>query len=134
MLAWSVDSSGPLREILIGVARRADSEFDESIRASREKNARPCGCTIARSRCGWLKSAQVGAGLAAQLAGFPFRRQLVVGHWIVDFAPTKVRPLVEVDGPYHEGHASAYAARDIVRSGISDGHVVRVSEHDVPSA
>ena len=34
--------------------------------------------------------------------GFAFRRQLVVGPFIADFACTKFRLVVEIDGPYHE--------------------------------
>lgn len=39
--------------------------------------------------------------LSGSKIGFAFRRQLVIGEHIVDFACTKVRLVVEVDGAYH---------------------------------
>lgn len=50
--------------------------------------------------------------LAGSKTGFAFRRQLVIGPHIVDFACTKVRLIVEVDGPYHEHRARPDAHRD----------------------
>ena len=41
--------------------------------------------------------------LSGSKTGWAFRRQLVIGEFIVDFACTKVRLVVEVDGGYHEG-------------------------------
>lgn len=35
--------------------------------------------------------------------GAGFRRQLVIGTFIVDFACTQLRLVIEVDGPSHEG-------------------------------
>lgn len=43
--------------------------------------------------------------LSGSKLGFAFRRQLAIGPYIVDFACTKVRLVVEVDGPYHEERA-----------------------------
>jgi len=50
--------------------------------------------------------------LSGSKTGFPFRRQLVIGNFIVDFASTKVRLVVEIDGGYHEGRQRRDAARD----------------------
>ena len=49
--------------------------------------------------------------LSGSKTGFAFRRQLVIGEHIVDFACTKVRLVVEVDGAYHEERARHDAAR-----------------------
>jgi len=50
--------------------------------------------------------------LSGSKTGFAFRRQLVIGNFIVDFACTKVRLVVEVDGGAHEGRQHRDAARD----------------------
>lgn len=50
--------------------------------------------------------------LSGSKTGFPFRRQLVIGHFIVDFACTKSRLAVEVDGQYHQARHPPDAARD----------------------
>ncbi len=50
--------------------------------------------------------------LSGSKTGFAFRRQLVIGEHIVDFACTKVRLVVEVDGAYHEERARHDGARD----------------------
>ena len=68
--------------------------------------------------------------LSGSKTGFPFRRQLVIGHWIVDFASTKVRLVDEVDGLYHEDRARPDAARDRALRSLG-WKVLRVSEHDV---
>lgn len=68
--------------------------------------------------------------LSGSKTGFPFRRQLVIGHWIVDFASTRVRLVVEVDGPYHEDRARPDAARDRALRNLG-WYVVRVTEQDV---
>src|SRR5690606_29949632 len=68
--------------------------------------------------------------LSGSKTGFAFRRQLVIGPFIVDFACTKGRLVVEVDGPYHEHRARPDARRDqlLVQLGwavlrIPDEHV-----------
>jgi very-short-patch-repair endonuclease len=68
--------------------------------------------------------------LSGSKTGFGFRRQLVIGEHIVDFACTKVRLVVEVDGRYHEEHARLDGARD---RGLNEmgWHVVRVPEHEI---
>jgi len=50
--------------------------------------------------------------LAGSRTGFPFRRQLVIANFIVDFASTKVRLVVELDGEYHQRRGRQDAARD----------------------
>jgi very-short-patch-repair endonuclease len=71
-------------------------------------------------------------GLSGSKTGFAFRRQLVIGNHIVDFACTKVRLAVEVDGSAHDGRAHLDAARDRALSALG-WHVERVAEHDVVS-
>src|SRR5262249_572349 len=68
--------------------------------------------------------------LSGSKTGFGFRRQLVIGHWIVDFAGTTVRLVVEGDGAYHEERAQPDAARDrsLARLGWA---VLRVTDEAV---
>ena len=54
----------------------------------------------------------------------------MIGHWIVDFACTKVRLVVEVDGPYHEERARPDAARDRALAELG-WRVLRVTSEDV---
>lgn len=58
--------------------------------------------------------------------GVAFRRQVVVGEFIVDFLAPAVRLVVEVDGGYHAGRERADARRDraLGRTGY---RVVRVT-------
>jgi very-short-patch-repair endonuclease len=44
--------------------------------------------------------------------GVPFRRQVVLGRYIVDFVAPRARLVVEVDGPQHERRRAADARRD----------------------
>jgi very-short-patch-repair endonuclease len=68
--------------------------------------------------------------LSGSKTGFAFRRQLVIGNFIVDFAATTVRLVVEIDGGYHEGRQHRVAARD--RTLAAPGwQVLRVSEEQV---
>ena len=71
--------------------------------------------------------------LSGSKTGFAFRRQLVIGNHIADFACTKVRLVVEVDGSAHDGRERHDAARDRTLSALG-WHVLRVTEHDVVSA
>jgi very-short-patch-repair endonuclease len=66
--------------------------------------------------------------LAGSKTGFPFRRQLVIANFIVDFACTKLRFIVEVDGPYHEDRARPDARRDRVLT-ERGWHVLRIPDH-----
>ena len=68
--------------------------------------------------------------LSGSKTGFAFRRQLVIGEHIVDFACTKVRLVVEVDGPYHEQRARHDGARDRALREMG-WHVLRVPDHHV---
>ena len=68
--------------------------------------------------------------LAGSKTGFAFRRQLVIGPFIVDFACTKIRLVVEVDGGYHVGRQRRDAARDR-DLGHLGWRVLRVPEKDV---
>lgn len=68
--------------------------------------------------------------LSGSKTGFAFRRQLVIGTSIVDFACTKARLVVEVDGGYHEGRQRRDAARD--RALAAHGwRVLRIPEQHV---
>ena len=62
--------------------------------------------------------------------GFAFRRQLVIGNAIVDFACTKVRLVVEIDGGSHQGRARHDAQRDATLAKLG-WQVLRVSDEDV---
>jgi very-short-patch-repair endonuclease len=66
----------------------------------------------------------------SQLAGLKFRRQAVIGPYVVDFLCPVRRLIVEVDGLSHDGRASADSARqmDLERMGYL---VVRVTNDDV---
>jgi very-short-patch-repair endonuclease len=68
--------------------------------------------------------------LSGSKTGFAFRRQLVIGEHIVDFACTKVRLVVEVDGAYHEERARHDGARDRALNELG-WQVLRVAEHHV---
>ena len=68
--------------------------------------------------------------LSGSKLGVGFRRQLVIGHFIVDFACTKVRLVVEVDGPAHEGREHHDARRDRALSELG-WQVLRVPTDDV---
>jgi very-short-patch-repair endonuclease len=68
--------------------------------------------------------------LSGSKTGFAFRRQLVIGLHIVDFACTKVRLVVEVDGEYHEERARHDSARDRALNALG-WCVVRVHEQQV---
>jgi len=50
--------------------------------------------------------------LRSSQLGVRFRRQMVIGRYIVDFAAPAAALVVEVDGGYHEGRAVADARRD----------------------
>jgi very-short-patch-repair endonuclease len=77
------------------------------------------------------------ARLSGSQLGVGFRRQVVIGRFIVDFAAPAVRLVVEVDGGYHAERAKADARRDreLLRLGW---RVVRVAaglvERDIEAA
>jgi len=64
-----------------------------------------------------------------QIAGFRFRRQYVVGNYILDFVCIDARLLIEVDGAHHSDHAAYDLAHD--RSFTRQGfRVLRVSDRE----
>ncbi len=89
-----------------------------------EERARFMRCSPTRSE-EWL-----WRRLSGSKTGFAFRRQLVIGEHIVDFACTKVRLVVEVDGPYHEQRARHDAARDRALGELG-WHALGVTEQEV---
>ncbi len=66
--------------------------------------------------------------LSGSKTGFGFRRQLVIGPFIVDFACAKVRLAVEIDGPYHEPRARPDARRDRELAKLG-WFVLRIQDH-----
>jgi very-short-patch-repair endonuclease len=68
--------------------------------------------------------------LSGSKIGFAFRRQLVVGNFIVDLACTKVRLVVEIDGAYHKGRVRKDASGDW-RLAELGWRVLRVTDEDV---
>ena len=89
-----------------------------------EERARVMRCNPTRSEQ-WL-----WRRLSGSKTGFAFRRQLVIGEYIVDFACTKVRLVVEVDGEYHAERERHDRARDRALGKLG-WHVLRVGEHEV---
>jgi very-short-patch-repair endonuclease len=87
-----------------------------------EERARVMRCSPTRSE-EWL-----WRRLSGSKTGFAFRRQLVIGEHIVDFACTKVRLVVEIDGAYHEQRACHDGARDRTLGNLG-WSVVRVPDH-----
>ena len=84
-----------------------------------------------RMRCSPTRSEErLWRRLSGSKTGFAFRRQLVIGEHIVDFACTKVRLVVEVDGAYHEERARHDGARDRALGKVG-WQVLRVGEHEV---
>ena len=66
-----------------------------------------------RSCLTWSEQALARA-LAGRKLGVAFRRQVVVGEFIVDFLAPSARLVVEVDGGYHGRRRRADARRDRV--------------------
>ena len=89
-----------------------------------EERARIMRCSPTRSE-EWL-----WRRLSGSKTGVAFRRQLVIGEHIVDFACTKVRLVVEVDGGYHEERARHDGARERALNELG-WCVGRVAEHQV---
>jgi very-short-patch-repair endonuclease len=89
-----------------------------------EERARSMRCNPTRSE-EWL-----WRKLSGSKTGFAFRRQLVIGEHIVDFACTKVRLVVEIDGGYHEPRARHDAARERVLNKLG-WSVLCVADHEV---
>ena len=77
-----------------------------------------------------LSEARRWESLRGSRLGVGFRRQLVIGRYIVDFAAPSCRLVVEVDGGYHVARAVADARRDR-DLGRLGWRVLRVSDHAV---
>ena len=92
-----------------------------------EERARVMRCSPTRSE-EWL-----WRRLSGSKTGFAFRRQLVIGEHIADFACTKVRLVVEVDGGYHQGRERQDGARDRALGELGElgWKVLRVGEQEV---
>ncbi len=56
--------------------------------------------------------AKLWAVLRNKGLGVRFRRQVILGPYIVDFFAPSARVVIEVDGPVHESHAEEDHARD----------------------
>lgn len=69
--------------------------------------------------------------LSGSKTGFPFRRQLVIGNHIVDFACTKLRLVVEVDGAAHDSRRARFDARRDASLRSLGWCVLRIPEHDI---
>ena len=89
-----------------------------------EERARLMRCSPTRSE-EWL-----WRKLSGSKSGFAFRRQLVIGEHIVDFACTKVRLVVEVDGECHAQRGRHDSARDGALGKLG-WCVLRVPDHHV---
>jgi leucyl-tRNA synthetase len=68
--------------------------------------------------------------LRGRKLGVTFRRQVVVGEYVVDFLAAKVRLVVEVDGGWHRGRERADARR-VRRLEAAGFRVVRFSVEQV---
>ncbi|MCA9591645.1 MAG: DUF559 domain-containing protein [Myxococcales bacterium] len=73
--------------------------------------------------------AALWARLSGSRLGVGFRRQHVIGKYIVDFAAPKARLVVEVDEGYHVGRARKDATRD-ARLARAGWRVLRVSSEE----
>ena len=89
-----------------------------------EERARTMRCSPTRSE------ERLWRRLSGSKTGFAFRRQLVIGEHIVDFACTKVRLVVEVDGEYHEQRERHDGARDRALGELGWA-VLRMGDHEV---
>lgn len=74
--------------------------------------------------------ARLWEALSAGRLAVQFRRQVVIGRYIVDFACTEVRLVVEVDGGYHRQRRRADARRDEALRRVG-WRVVRVTSEEV---
>lgn len=68
--------------------------------------------------------------LSGSKTAFAFRRQLVIGPYIADFACTKLRLVVEVDGSSHQGRRQHDTQRDRALAALG-WSVLRIPEHMV---
>lgn len=68
--------------------------------------------------------------LSGKKIGFAFRRQLVIVNCIVDFACTKLRLVIEVDGASHDDREHPDSVRDATLAELG-WRVLHVNEEDV---
>ena len=64
----------------------------------------------------------------SQLAGYKFRRQAVIGHYIADFLCPQKKLIVEVDGDTHSGDTDSIRDNWLAERGY---RIVRFSNSDV---
>ncbi len=83
--------------------RHAPSAHRRFVLAGRAASMRSAPTTTESLLWSRLSGSQLGVG---------FRRQLVIGDFIADFAAPARRLVVEVDGGFHAGRAGADARRD----------------------
>lgn len=72
---------------------------------------------------------RVWQALRGSRLGVVFRRQVVIGNYIADFAASSVRLVVEVDGGSHRGRERHDAKRD-ARLARAGWRVVRVGSEE----
>lgn len=65
---------------------------------------------------------------ARQLSGVKFRRQLVIGGFVTDFATMDLRLIIELDGGQH---AAAIDAPRTAALAAAGWHVIRFWNHDI---
>jgi very-short-patch-repair endonuclease len=70
----------------------------------------------------------VWRALSGSKTGFAFRRQLVIARFIVDFACTKVRLAIEIDGSSHEHREHLDASRDRILADLG-WRILRIEEN-----
>ena len=65
-----------------------------------------------------------------RLNGLKFRRQVAIGHYVVDFFCTEVSLVVELDGESHagQGEYDATRTRFLESQGLT---VLRITNHDL---
>ena len=87
--------------------------------------------------CPTWSEARLWRAISGRKLGVQFRRQVVIGEFIVDFLAPSARLAIEVDGPYHTQRKAADARRDraLARLGY---RVLRLSDElvrsDLPEA
>jgi very-short-patch-repair endonuclease len=77
-----------------------------------------------------VSEAKLWNALSGGRLGVGFRRQLVIGNCIVDFAAPRARLVVEVDGGYYARRERADARRDR-QLALAGYRVLRVSAEEV---
>jgi very-short-patch-repair endonuclease len=81
-------------------------------RSSRSSRSSIAAIAVERRRTPTLSERRLWERLKGSQLGVGFRREFVVGRFIVDLAAPSVRVAVEVDGGYHARIAARDACRD----------------------